>query len=60
MPEPYLATVILNGIQYSVSIRSSQNKAKLDSAKASMEILLPSAKYLIQINCRKTFFLQYI
>ncbi|VVC41028.1 WW domain,Double-stranded RNA-binding domain [Cinara cedri] len=47
---PYLATVILDGIQYGIGIGSSKKQAKLDSARASLEILLPSAKDQIKIN----------
>ncbi|VVC25675.1 WW domain,Double-stranded RNA-binding domain [Cinara cedri] len=50
---PYLATVILDGIQYGIGIGSSKKQAKLDSARATMEILLPSTKDQIKINCKQ-------
>lgn len=47
---PCLVTVILDGVEYSISIGSSQNQAKVDFVKATMDLLLPYAKYQIQIN----------
>ncbi|XP_025191385.1 microprocessor complex subunit DGCR8-like isoform X1 [Melanaphis sacchari] len=49
---PYLATVILDGMQYGIGIGSSKKQAKLDAARATLEILLPSVKNHIQINRR--------
>lgn len=49
---PYLATVILDGIQYGMGIGSSKKQAKLDSARATLEILLPSVKNQIPVNRR--------
>ncbi|XP_050524933.1 microprocessor complex subunit DGCR8-like [Daktulosphaira vitifoliae] len=49
---PYLATVILDGMQYGVGIGSSKKQAKLDAARATLEILLPSVKDRIQVNRR--------
>lgn len=49
---PYLATVILDGMQYGVGIGSSKKQAKLDAARATLEILLPSVKNHIQNNRR--------
>ncbi|XP_025424709.1 microprocessor complex subunit DGCR8-like [Sipha flava] len=49
---PYLSTVILDGMQYGIGIGSSKKQAKLDAARATLEILLPSVKDHIQINRR--------
>lgn len=49
---PYLATVILDGMQYGIGIGSSKKLAKLDAARATLEVLLPSVKNHIQINRR--------
>ncbi|XP_050422563.1 microprocessor complex subunit DGCR8-like [Adelges cooleyi] len=49
---PYLATVVLDGMQYGVGIGSSKKQAKLDAARATLEILLPSVKDRIQMNKR--------
>jgi len=49
---PYLATVILDGMQYGIGIGSSKKQAKLDSARATLQILLPSVKDHIPINRR--------
>lgn len=53
---PYLATVILDGMQYGIGIGSSKKQAKLNAAKVSLEILLPSMKN--QISCKHTNELQ--
>lgn len=47
---PYLATVILDDMQYGIGIGSSKKQAKLDSARATLEILLPTVKDRILIN----------
>lgn len=39
-------------MQYGVGIGSSKKQAKVDSARATLEILLPSVKDHIQINRR--------
>lgn len=49
---PYLATVILDGMQYGIGIGSSKKLAKLDAARATLEVLLPTVKNHIQINRR--------
>lgn len=49
---PYLATVILDDMQYGIGIGSSKKLAKLDAARATLEILLPSVKNHIQVNRR--------
>lgn len=37
-------------MQYGIGIGSSKKQAKLDAARATLEILLPSVKDHIQIN----------
>lgn len=49
---PYLATVILDNMQYGIGIGSSKKLAKLDAARATLEVLLPSVKNYFQINRR--------
>lgn len=39
-------------MQYGIGIGSSKKQAKLDAARATLEILLPSVKNHIQINRR--------
>lgn len=39
-------------MQYGIGIGSSKKQAKLDAARATLEILLPSVKDHIQINRR--------
>lgn len=39
-------------MQYGVGIGSSKKQAKLDAARATLEILLPSVKDRIQVNRR--------
>lgn len=41
-------------MQYGVGIGSSKKQAKLDAARATIEILLPSVKNHIQFNRRNT------
>uniref|UniRef100_A0A8D9FEU6 Microprocessor complex subunit DGCR8 n=1 Tax=Cacopsylla melanoneura TaxID=428564 RepID=A0A8D9FEU6_9HEMI len=43
---PYLATIKLNNMQYGSGIGSSKRIAKLEAAKATLEILLPQLKEL--------------
>lgn len=39
-------------MQYGIGIGSSKKQAKLDAARATLEILLPSVKNHIQVNRR--------
>lgn len=51
---PYLSTVILNGIQYGIGTGSTKKQAKLDSARATLQILLPSVKHFQTDNFSQT------
>ncbi|KAI5732398.1 hypothetical protein M8J77_026264 [Diaphorina citri] len=47
---PYLATIKLNDMQYGSGIGSSKRIAKLEAAKATLEILLPQLKNIWKKN----------
>ncbi|XP_063231307.1 microprocessor complex subunit DGCR8-like isoform X2 [Bacillus rossius redtenbacheri] len=38
---PYLAAVVIDGMQYGVGFGSSKKQAKLEAAKATLEVLIP-------------------
>ncbi|XP_026819394.1 microprocessor complex subunit DGCR8-like [Rhopalosiphum maidis] len=42
---PYLSTVVIDGIQYGIGTGSTKKQAKIDSARATLQILLPSIKH---------------
>jgi len=41
----YLCTVILDGIHYGIGTGSTKKQAKIESARATLQILLPSVKH---------------
>ncbi|XP_060859857.1 microprocessor complex subunit DGCR8-like [Metopolophium dirhodum] len=51
---PYLCTVVLDGIQYGIGTGATKKQAKIDAARATLQILLPSAKHFQTDNSSQT------
>ncbi|KAL4136033.1 hypothetical protein QTP88_007605 [Uroleucon formosanum] len=51
---PYLCTVVLDGIQYGIGTGSTKKQAKIDAARATLQILLPSVKHFQTDNSSQT------
>lgn len=51
---PYLVTISINGVEYGKGLGSSKKLAKMEAAKATLDILIPGMKDKIKEDTRMT------